>query len=138
MLSPGSDTNLALIFKTVFSWVYAVKARHGAQKRGGHWVGSPHKENGPALHHFLSSRIHSPGKDVINLILDRMRTSVFKEKSHRQAIRPAENPGYKKTACTQNNSAPYNQYSPDTKLVEIQIIMRVIFKSMGERDYLIR
>ena len=45
---------------------------------------------------LISSRILSLGKHIITLISERMRNSASKEKSHRQATRPAENPGCKK------------------------------------------
>lgn len=44
------------------------KVRCGVQERRGHWVWPPQKETGPALQHFLSSRIPYPGKDAITLI----------------------------------------------------------------------
>lgn len=42
------------------------------------------KGEGPfPLHHFLSSRTHSPAKDVGNLLTYRIRTFFSKEKSHK-------------------------------------------------------
>lgn len=95
LFSSGPDTHLALIFKTVFFvcvWVYVVTPRWGTYKKERSLAMVTTQENGPVMHHFLSSRIHSPRKHIITLISERMRNSASKEKSHRQATRPARKP----------------------------------------------
>ena len=95
LFSLGLATNLTLIFKTFFCVGVCGNTQMGSLRKG-ESLAMVTKENGPVIHYFLSSRIHSQGKHVITLISDRMRNSDSKEKSHRQATRPAENPGFKK------------------------------------------